>query len=111
MKCPICQQKMDLIVISHRNKPFVDNNLYPKMCFMCFNVPKILKQILDKEGSVKKEIELEYSMDNLHSAQEVYDQGSADNLNQAKRSVQSVKMLKVSKNVEKNKPKMELYIG
>ena len=83
------------------------------MCFTCFSVPKILKQTLDKDGNIKEEIELEYSIDNLHSAQEVFDQGSADNLNQAKRSVQSVKaltVLKVKKETKKNKPKLECHL-
>lgn len=113
MKCPICQQKMDLVVTSHKNKPFVDNNLYPKMCFACFSVPKTLKQTLDKEGNIKEQIELEYSIENLHSAQELFDQGSADNLNQAKKSVQSVKalnVLKVKKETKKDKPKLDCHL-
>jgi hypothetical protein len=111
MKCPICNQKSDLFVSSHKNKPFVDNRLYPKICFTCFCVPKTILQKYDKNGLIAEEIHLDYSIENLHTAKELFEQGSADNLNQAKKCVKSVKNLTVDKNkkeIRLSKPKMEL---
>ena len=113
MKCPICQQKSDLFVTSHKNKPFVDNKLYPKICFTCFSAPKTMLQKYKEDGSVKEEIELEYSADNLYSAKELFEAGSADNLNQAKNCIKAIKNLQIQNenNIKKNKPKMELYLN
>ena len=109
MRCPVCNQKMDLIITSHKNKPFVDNKTYDKICFTCYNVPKIIEQKYYKDGSIKEEIQLEYAIDNLHSPQELLNQGSAENINQAKISVNAVKNLKVLKNITKKyKPKQEI---
>ena len=108
MRCPICNQKMDLAVVSHKSKPFVDNKTYDKICFTCYSVPKTVEQKYFKDGTIKEDKQLEYCIDNIHSAQELMDQGSADNLNQARNSVNAVKQLKVIKNSNtKYKPKQE----
>jgi hypothetical protein len=109
--CPICEQKMDMCVTSHKNKPFIDNNIYPKMCFTCFSVPKILDQKYDDKGYIKEENVLEYSHKNLHSAENIFKEGSADSLEQAKKCVRSVKNLTVGKEIKnKIKPKLEFYL-
>lgn len=111
--CPICNQKMDMCVTSHKNKPFVDNKLYPKMCFTCYSVPKIIDQKYDEKGYIIEENILEYSHKNLHKSEEIFHQGSADTLEQAKKCVRSVKNLVVQKDAkqkEKSKPKLEFYI-
>jgi hypothetical protein len=72
---------------------------------------KTTLQKYKEDGSLKEEIELEYSIENLQSARELFEAGSADNLNQAKNCVKAIKELKVESNkniVKKTKPKMEL---
>lgn len=110
--CPICEQRMDMCVTSHKNKPFVDNKFYPKMCFTCFSVPKILEQKYDDNGYIREESDLEYSQKNLHSAEDLFIRGSADSLEQAKKCVRSVKKLTVDKGNKSNKtkPKLEFYL-
>ncbi len=109
--CPICNQVMDLCVTSHKNKPFIDNKNYAKMCFTCYSVPKILDQKYDKNGYIIEEIQLEYSHKNLHNAEELVREGSADTLAYAKRSIMAIKELKVAKDIKnKQKPKLEFYI-
>lgn len=110
--CPICSQHMDMCVTSHKNKPFVDNKTHPKMCFTCYSVPKILEQKYDEKGYIIEEKELEYSKKNLHSPEELYQEGSADSLEQAKKSVSSVKKLILEKEIKnKIKPKLEFYLN
>lgn len=111
--CPICNQEMDMCVTSHKNRPFVDNKLYPKMCFTCYSVPKIIDQKYDEKGYIIEEQQLEYNHKNLHKPEEIFSQGSADSLDQAKRSVRGVKKLVVQKEAkqkEKSKPKLEFYM-
>ena len=111
MRCPICNQKMDLIITSHKNKPFVDNKTYERICFTCYNVPKTIEQKYFKDGSIKEELELEYNINNLHTPKELVDQGSADNINQARICVTAVKNLKVLKTKAKSqKPKQEIKL-
>jgi hypothetical protein len=110
--CPICSQNMDICVTSHKNKPFVDNKFYSKMCFTCFCAPKILDQKYDEKGYISEEKELDYCKKNLHSAQELFDQGSADSLAYAKKSVKSIKKLVSAKEIKnKIKPKLEFYLN
>lgn len=110
--CEICGQSMDLCVISHKNKPFIDNKNYSKICFTCYSVPKILYQNYDKNGYIIDEKPLDYSHENLHSPEELYREGSADSLSYAKKCVEAVKNLKVKKDkkIIKSKPKLEFYI-
>jgi len=89
--CSICGQQMDLIVLSHKNKPFVDGNCYPKICFGCFQVPKQFIDSYDQEGFLTSQEGPFYSYKVLHSPQELVDIGSADNLKQAKICVRAVK--------------------
>lgn len=110
--CPICGQHMDMCVTSHKNKPFVDNKNYPKMCFTCYTVPKILEQKYDEKGYIFEEKQLEYSKKNLHSPEELFQEGSADSLEQAKKSIISVKKLVLEKEIKnKIKPKLEFYLN
>jgi hypothetical protein len=109
--CPICNQKMDLCVISHKNRPFIDNKLYPKMCFTCYSVPKIYDQKYDENGYIKEEKTLDYNFSNLHTPQEIFNEGSADSLEQAKKCVKAIKDLKVAKEIKnKTKPKLDFYL-
>jgi hypothetical protein len=111
--CPICSQEIDMCVTSHKNRPFIDNKLYSKMCFTCYSVPKIIDQKYDEKGYIIEEKQLEYSHKNLHNPEEIFTQGSADSLEQAKKSVRSVKKLivqKETKQKEKSKPKLEFYM-
>lgn len=109
--CPICGQHMDLCVTSHKSKPFVDNKTYPKMCFTCYSVPKILKQKYGENGYIIEQIELPYDIKNLHKPQELFYEGSADSLEQARMCVNSVKKLVVKKQINnKIKPKLDFYL-
>lgn len=60
------------------------------MCFTCYFVPKTSSQIYGKDGSVKEDLELDYSPNNLHTPKELYDSGASDTLKQAKLSVAAV---------------------
>lgn len=114
MECPICNQKSDLFVTSHKNHPFVDNKLYSKICFTCFSAPKTMIQKYEEDGSVKEEINIDYSVKNLHSPRYLFESGSADNLNQAKKCVKAIKSLRVESTkstIKKTKPKMEIYLN
>jgi len=110
--CPICNQKMDLYVVSHRSSPFVDNNNYSKMCFGCFNVPKTQHQKYTEEGYIIEDAVLEYSIKNLNTAKDLFHQGSTDSMEEARACVRSVKNLKLGKNVKnKKKPKSEVKLA
>lgn len=110
--CPICNQKMDLYVTSHRSTPFVDNNNYPKMCFGCYNVPRTQRQKYNEEGYIIEDAILEYSMKNLNTAKDLFHQGSTDSMEEARICVRSVKNLKLGKNVKnKKKPKLEVKLA
>lgn len=93
IKCSLCEQYTDIYTTIHKTKPFVDGKLYQKICFTCFFVPKTLEQKYDSKGLIKEEIELPYSCDNLNTPKEIYNQGSAETLKQAKKSFESVQSL------------------
>lgn len=110
--CPICKQHMDLIVTSHKNKPYVDNVCYSKMCFVCFCAPKTTEQKYDNNGYIKEVVDLEYSIKNLKSAKELFEDQTAESLSEAKRSIECIKNLKVKKQIKnKVKPKFEFYLN
>lgn len=110
--CPICGQHMDICVTSHKNKPFIDNNFYSKMCFTCYSVPKTSEQKYDENGYIKEEIDLEYNHKNLNTAEQLVHAGSADSLEQAKKCLRSVKSLKIKKEIKnKYKPKFECQLN
>jgi len=106
--CSLCGQKTDIYTTVHRSKPFVDGKNYQKLCFTCFSVPKTLNQTYNSRGLIKEEIEIPYSCQNLHTPKEVYSEGSADSLKQAKKSVESVmescKSCVTTKEIKKPKP-------
>ena len=110
--CPICSQEMDLCVTCHKTKPFIDNKMYPQMCFGCYNTPKISDQKYDENGYIKEEIDLEYSRKNLHTPEELFFMGSVSSLEEAKKCVRGVKKLEINKDSKiknKTKPKLEFY--
>jgi|694.fasta_scaffold66921_4 hypothetical protein len=104
--CPLCGQKMDLFTTSHKNSPFVDNKNYATLCFTCYFVPKVLEQVYAPDGSVSEEKMLDYSCENMCSATELHERGTADTIRQARRCVEAVKeSCKGSKNHQKHRPK------
>lgn len=110
--CPICNQHMDLCVTSHKNKPFVDNKFYSKMCFTCYSVPKILSQKYNEQGYIQEEITMEYCHKNLNKPEELLFEGSAETIEKAKKSYKAVKNLTLEKEIKnKTKPKLECYIN
>jgi hypothetical protein len=90
-KCPLCGQKMDLWTPAHKSVPFVDKKTYPRICFTCFFVPKIVEQTYTTDGRVLEEVELPYSCQSLCTPKELHDSGAADSLKQAKMCVEAVK--------------------
>ena len=88
--CQVCGQKIDIYTSVHKKAPFVDGRNYETVCFTCFFVPKVLDQKYNKDGSVKEQTEVPYSCSSLSSARELYEQGSADSLRQAKACVEAV---------------------
>lgn len=104
---------MDICVTSHKNKPFIDNKFYAKMCFTCYSLPKILQQKYDENGYIKEEVQLDYCKENLNKPEELVHEGSADTIEYARKCYRSVKNLIVEKNkkiTNKTKPKLEFYI-
>jgi hypothetical protein len=89
--CPLCGQQTDYYATAHRNKPFVDDRTYPKMCFTCYQVPKTQEQVYARDGSVTEIVQLPYSHKMLHTPEELVEIGSADSLEEAKKSVRAVK--------------------
>ncbi len=81
---------MDVFTSSYKNSPFVDNKTYASLCFTCCLVPKTLEQTYKPDGSISEEKHLDFSCENLHTAKELYEQGSADTLKYAKRCVEAV---------------------
>lgn len=88
--CPICNESMDFMVISHKNHAFVDGKCYPAICFSCYQVPKTFVYEFDKKGNIISTDGPHYSHQFLHTAEELYEIGSADSLKQAQKSVESV---------------------
>jgi len=81
---------MDIWTTVHKNQPFVDNKMYPAVCFTCYHVPKISRQKYNSDGSVSEDVPLPYSCENLSSAKELHESQTADSLRQAKISVDAV---------------------
>lgn len=91
--CPICQQHMDIIVLSHRSKPFVDGKCYSKMCFGCYNVPKQYIDSYKEDGSIEEQQGPFYSYKVLNTPQELYENGSVGKMSEAQKCVREVKRL------------------
>jgi hypothetical protein len=81
---------MDIYTNAHKNNPFVDDKMYPALCFTCYFVPKIEDQKCGPDGSISENIELPYSHKNLHTAKELHDMGASETLSQAKKCIQAV---------------------
>ena len=88
--CDLCGQVLDLFTSSHKTQPFIDGRLYEKMCLTCFFVPKTMVQTYTSKGLVKDETNVPYSCNSLHTPKEIFNQGSSDNLKQAKISVNKI---------------------
>ncbi len=88
--CPLCGEYMDLYCTGHRNTPFVDDQCYPKMCFVCYYVPKLEEQIYYKDGTIKEVIDYPFSHKHLHTPEELVG-GPAETLQIARKSVRAVK--------------------
>jgi len=99
--CQICNQKTDFYTNVHKKDPFINGKNYDFVCFTCFFVPKLIEQTYNKDLTLKEEIELEYSCENIKTAKDLYEQGSSDTLAYAKRSVEAVKS--ICKGVKKMK--------
>ena len=82
---------MDIWTAAHKNSPFVDNKMYPAICFTCYLVPKIIEQKYAEDGTVSEEVELPYSCSNLHTAKELYESQTAETMRRAKICVEAVK--------------------
>lgn len=90
-KCPLCGQYMDFIVVSHKNKPFIDGKLYPKMCFGCFHVPQDYLTTYSPDGTIESFEGPFYSHRKLQTPEELLESGSVDDIRQAKKCVEAVK--------------------
>ena len=105
VKCPICQQQTDFIVVSCRNAPFIDDKCYPKICFGCFHVPVEWIQVYRKDGSLDHEEGPYWDHKHLHTAQELFEQGSCDTLKEARACVRGVKQAIKKAGIGRKKPK------
>lgn len=98
--CPLCGKFMDLYCTGNKHIPFVDGKTYDKLCFTCYHVPKTERQVYEKNGDIKEIIELPYSSQHLHTAQELVNLGPADTILEARKSVAAVRA-----SIKENKPK------
>jgi hypothetical protein len=89
-RCDLCGSKLDIFTTIHKTHKFIDNNNYDRLCFTCYNVPKIIHQSYDNDGDLKDEVVLEYSCEHTYSAKELVRMGAADNINQAANSIRAV---------------------
>lgn len=90
-KCPICgQENMDFIVITFRNRPFIDGKCYPAMCFGCAHVPKDYVLEYDKDGNVAEQHGPFFDHKHLQTGEELFDAGSTETLLEARRCVRGV---------------------
>mgnify|MGYP006908372956 CR=1 FL=1 len=89
--CPLCNNYMDIYCTGHKNVPFVDGKCYPKLCFVCYHVPKTEVQIYNEDGSVKEDRELPYTHKHLHTMAELVEFGMAQNAAEARDSVKAVR--------------------
>lgn len=84
---------MDFIVTSHRSKPFVDGKTYPRICFACFHVPVEYITSYDEEGNIEVVDGPFYSHRYINTAEDLFANGSASTLQEARTSVDAVKRL------------------
>ena len=89
--CQICGQYMDFIVITYRNKPFVDGKNYSKICFGCAAMPKDEVQHYDKDGSITEVEGPFFDHKHLHTAVELLNNGSVESMAEAKKCVAGVR--------------------
>lgn len=82
---------MDLYCTAHKAVPFVDGKCYPKICFGCFWVPKTEEQIYDDKGLLVETKNIKYSPKKLHTAEEIYNQGSCESMKEARACVKGVR--------------------
>jgi hypothetical protein len=92
---------MDVYTTTHKKNFFVNKKYYDFLCFTCFFVPKIEFQKYNKDGTIAEEVQLSYSCENLCEPEELYKQGTAETLKQARISVESVK--RVCKGINSSK--------
>ena len=111
--CPLCGDYMDLIVKSCRHKPFIDGKTYPKICFSCWQVPKAEVQTYNDDDSIKNITGPFYDHLHLHTAKELYEEGAANTLKQARNSVRAVKAAcrGLRKPVGINRPRQEIDLA
>jgi len=81
---------MDIWTTVHKNSPFVDNKMYPAICFTCYFVPKVVEQKYAPDGTVSEEIDIPYSCSNLRTAKELYEAHTAETMKRAKICVEAV---------------------
>lgn len=105
--CPICGQYMDLIALGNRNTPYIDGKKYPKMCFICFNVPLDEIQHYDEQGNITNVEGPFYDYRHLRSVEEMVSLGIAETEQEARRSLLAVKR-KIKEAGVKNLRKLKL---
>lgn len=102
--CNICGETVDIYTNVHSKNKFIDYKFYDKVCFTCYFVPKIVDQKYNKDGTLFEEIDLEYCCENLTEPKELFSNGSAETIREAKKSYESV--LNLCNKIKKNKTKL-----
>lgn len=90
-ECPICGQEMDFCATTYRTHPFIDGNVYKKMCFTCANIPDDLVQTYDANGNIVSEEGPFFDWKHLRSPEDLVHIGSAESLEQAGRCLRAVR--------------------
>jgi hypothetical protein len=82
---------MEIICSGHSTTPYVDGRKYPEMCFTCFHVPKIWEITPSENGSEDKWEGPFFDHKHLCTPQELVEDGVAEDVKLAKKSVAAVK--------------------
>jgi hypothetical protein len=86
---------MEVGCTGHQNSssPFVDGKTYACMCFVCFNVPKTWEVTYGEaeDGSQDVWEGPFFDYKHLHTAKELVDDGTTDDMALARKSVAAVK--------------------
>jgi hypothetical protein len=82
---------MEIICSGHSSVPFIDGRKYPEICFVCFNIPKIWEITPSDNGSEDTWEGPFYDHKHLFTAEELIEDGVAEDIRRAKKSITAVK--------------------
>jgi len=86
---------MEIICTGHQHKtcPYIDGRTYPGICFVCFNIPKVWDITYGEAEDGSEDVWKGPFWDHkhLHTAKELVEDGTTDDIVWAKKAVAAVK--------------------